>query len=636
MKTRSQLNKSEMRTIAMRFHTEKAPIAFVNTTASPTFSNPKFGLRPRDTAIALLAASAASMKYPIFAGFLLFSFWLPGSLALASDTGLLSAPASSVPTEIPKIEIAAAPEASEPLFLIRLMEELYMEWPETVDQGKSLQAKLGDLRDRSYLHSENIKGRKLEEPLAPLYDKFLTMIRAYINSLDDAKFINKKATEGRGWDFAQGVGGIAAGAARVFFVGDMITGYSTVTGGASGAFRPGEARTAEKEKALSGILRQRDENLSNFIGSLQNAAFMLTDKYNWPKGAVGCLAPKEDREAFQKIVALYNPAKPREAQTALAQFAEEAKEQRPNDPLVIVWYFEFLPLLKERPPEEMLERAADARRATRLVPTPSIYDNYRAKLLYTAATLTTGAARKKMAANGENWSTCSAPATAAQAVGLWDACLKLFPRGDPTGEMEEARGWALAACGHYKEALAQTLAVQRKRGGNAAFTLNLAALQSLSGKQEDACASLKLLFSKYAYQDVLKIKKNPDFQSLREFHCEPYTALVRPHCALAINLGWKTGRTLTLGMGFGTDDVIVTNKSPFPLTHVHVSGHVVDAKQKERPLDLTVESIKPGASHKWEKVFSLPRGEFNTDAVKIECDQTEGDSEPASVEFIQS
>ena len=576
------------------------------------------------------------MKYPIFAsGFLLFSLWLSGPLLLASDTGSPSAPAPAVPTEIPKIEIAAAPEASEPLFLIRLIEELYMEWPETVDQEKNLQAKLGDLRDRSYLHCENIKGRKLEEPLAPLYDKFLTMVRAYINSLDDAKFINKKATEGRGWDIAQGVGGIAAGAARVFLVGDMLTGYSEATGGASTAFRPGGTRSAEKEKALAGILRQRDENLSNFIGSLQNAVFMLTDKYNWPKGAAGCLAPKEDREAFQKIIALYNPAKPREAQTALAHFAEAAKAQRPNDPLVIVWYFEFLPLLKERPPEEMLEKAADARRAATLVPNPSIYDSYRTKLLYTAATLTTEAVRKKMAVNGESWSTCSDPVTAAQAVGLWDACLKFFPRGDPTGEMGEQRAWALAACGHYKEALAQALAVQERRGKTADFTFNLAALQSLSGKQENACTSLGLLFGKYAYPDIIKIKKDPDFQPLRDANPKPYAALVRPHCMLGISLGWKTGRTLTLGMGFGTDDVIVTNKSPFPLTHVHVSGHVVDAKQKEVPLDLTVESIRPGASHKWEKVFTLPRGEFNTDAVKIECDQTEGDAEPASVEVAK-
>lgn len=576
------------------------------------------------------------MKHPIFAsGFLLFFLSLSGSLLLARAESSPSAPASAVPTEIPKIQIAVAPEASEPLFLIRLIEDLYMEWPETVDQEKNLQAKLGDLRDRSYLHCENIKGRKLEEPLAPLYDKFLTMVRAYINSLDDAKFINKKATEGRGWDFAQGVGGIATGAARVFFAGDVIGGYSNVTGGASGALRPGATRTEEKEKALAGILRQRDENLSNFIGSLQNASFMLTDKYNWPKGAAGCIAPKEDRAAFQKIVALYNPAKPREAQAALARFAEAAKAQRPNDPLVIAWYFDFLPLLKERPPEEMLERAADARRAATLVPAPSIYDDYRAKLLYTAATLTIEAVRKKMAEQGESWSTCSDPATAAQAAGLWDACLKLFPRGDPTGEMEEQRAWALAACGHYKEALAQALAVQAKRGGNAAFTLNLAAFQSLSGKLEDACANLRLLFSKYAYQDVLKIKKDPDFQPVRDANLEPYTALVRPRCVLSINFGWKTGRTLTLGMGFGTDDVMVTNKSPYPLTHVHVSGHVVDAKQKEVLLDLTTECIKPGEAHKWEKVFTLPRGEANTDAVKIECDQTAGDAEPASVEFTK-
>lgn len=576
------------------------------------------------------------MKFPFFAsGFLLFLLSLSTFPLGAKDATSPTAPASAVPAEIPKIEITAAPEASEPLFLIRLIEELYMEWPETVDQEKSLQAKLGDLRDRSYLHSENIKGRKLEEPLASLYDKFLTMVRAYINSLDDANFINKKATEGRGWDFAQGLGGIASGAARVFFAGDVVGGYSSVTGGASSALRPGETRTAEKEKALAGILRQRDENLSNFIGSLQNAAFMLTDKYHWPKGAIGCLAPKEDRAAFQKIVALYNPAKPRVAQAALARFAEAAKAQRPNDPLVIVWYFEFLPLLKERPPEEMLERAADARRAATLIPAPSIYDSYRAKLLYTAATLTTGAVRKKMAAQGESWSTCSDPATAAQAAGLWDACLKLFPRGDPTGEMEEERAWALAACRHYKEALAQALAVREKRGGNAAFTLNLAALQSLSGRMDDASASLRLLFDKYAYQDILNIKKDPDFQPLRDANPEPYATLVRPRCTFSINLGWKTGRTLTLGMGFGTDDVIVTNKSPFPLTHVHVSGHVVDAKQAERPLDLTVERLNPGASHKWEKVFTLPRGEFSTDAVKIECDQTEGDAEAASVEFIK-
>lgn len=576
------------------------------------------------------------MKHPILASvfFLLYSLF-SGSLLPARAADSASAHLPAVPAEIPKIDIAAAHEASEPLFLIRLLEELYMEWPEAVDQGKNFQVKLGDLRDRSYLHCENIKGRKLEDPLAPLYEKFLTMVRAYINSLDDAKFINKKATEGRGWDIAQGVGGIAAGAARVFFVGDVITGYASTEGGASTAFRPGEARTAEKEKALAGILRQRDENLSIFIGSLQNAAFTLTDKYNWPKGAAGCLAPKEDREAFQQIVALYNPANPREAQTALARFAAAARAQRPNDPLVVVWYSDFLPLLKECPPEEMLERAAEARHAATLVPAPSIYDGYRAKLFYTAATLTSEAVQKKMAAQGESLSTCSDPATAAQAVGLWDACLKLFPRGDPSGEMGEERAWALAACGHYKEALAQALAVREKRGRDAAFTLKLAALQSLSGKLEDACASLKLLFGKYDFPDVIKIKKDPDFQPLRDALCKSYTSLVRPHCLLDIDLRWKTGRTLTLGMGFGTDDVTVTNKSPFPLTHVHVSGHVVDAKGKETPLDLTTECIKPGKAHKWEKVFTLSRGAVNTQAVKIECDQTAGDAEPAGVEVTK-
>lgn len=588
------------------------------------------------------------MKFPIF-GFLLFAFALGASPLQADDADSAAAPViapaptptptpaptPNPPAAIPKIEITAASEANESLFLIRLLEELYMEWPETVGQGRSFQAKLGDLRDRSYLHSENIKGRKLEEPLAPLYDKFLTMVRAYINSLDDAKFINKKATEGRGWDIAQGVGGIAAGAARVFFVGDMVTGYSEATGGASGAFRPGEARTAEKEKALATILRQRDENLSIFIGSLQNAAYMLTDKYNWPKGAAGCLAPKEDRAAFQKIVALYNPAKPHEAQAALARFTDAARAQRPNDPLVIVWYFDFLPLLKERSPEEMLARAADARRAATLIPNPSIYDAYRAKLLYTAATLTTGAVRKKMEAQGENWSTFSDPATAAQAAGLWDACRKLFPRGDPTGEMEEQRAWALAASGHYKEALAQAQAVREKRGGNASFTLNLAAFQSLSGKLDDASASLGQLFGKHGYTDILKIKKDPDFQPLRTANSAAYTALARPHCALGIDLGWKTGRALTLGIGFGTDDVIVTNKSPYPLTHVRVTGHVVDAKGKEVPVDLKADRINPGKSLKWEKVFALPRGEYKTDAVKIECDQTEGDPEPAAVEFAK-
>ncbi|XHR28101.1 MAG: hypothetical protein ACFUZC_19495 [Chthoniobacteraceae bacterium] len=573
------------------------------------------------------------MKSPIFC-FVLF-LALSGSVLCANEAGSPGVRAPGAPTEIPKLDIATAPEASEPLFLIRLIEGFYMEWPETVDQGKNFQAKLGDLRDRSYLHSENIKGRKLEEPLAPLYDKFLTMVRAYISSLDDAKFINKKSTENMGWDIAQGMGGIATGAARVFFMGDVIGGYSNATTGASNVFRPGATRTEEKVKALTAILRQRDENLSNFIGSLQNAAFMLTDKYNWPKGAAGCLAPKEDRAAFQKIVGLYNPAKPREAQVALARFTATAKEQRPNDPLVILWYFDFLPLIKERPPEAMLERAADARRAATLIPAPSIYDAYRAKLLFTAATLTTEAVRKKMASLGESWSTCSDPATAAQAVGLWDACLKLFPRGDPSGEMEEERAWALAACGHYKEALTQALAVQDKRGANAAFTLNLAALQSLSGNPEGACASLKLLFGKYAYPDILRIKNDPDFQPLRDANVEPYATLVRPRCALGIDLGWKTGRTLTLGMGFGTDDVILTNKSPYPLTHVHVSGHVVDAKGKETPLDLKTERLKPGQAHKWEKVFTLSRGEADTQAIKIECDQTAGDAEPASVEFTK-
>ncbi len=573
------------------------------------------------------------MKSPIFC-FLLF-LALFGSVLYASDAGAPGVRAPGGAVEVPKIEITTAPEASEPLFLIRLIEGFYMEWPETVDQGKNFQAKLGDLRDRSYLHSENIKGRKLEEPLASLYDKFLTMVRAYINSLDDAKFINKKATEGLGWDIAQGMGGIASGAARVFFMGDVIGGYSNATGGASGVFRPGATRTEEKAKALAAIVRQRDENLSNFIGSLQNAAFMLTDKYNWPKGSAGCLAPKEDRAAFQKIVGLYNPAKAREAQVALARFAATAKEQRPNDPLVILWYFDFLPLLKERPPEQMLERAADARRAATLVPAPSIYDGYRAKLLFTAATLTTEAVRKKMASQGETWSTCSDPATAAQAAGLWDACLKLFPRGDPSGEMEEERAWALAACGHYKEALTQAQAVQEKRGANAAFTINLAALQSLSGDLEGACASLKLLFGKYAYPDVLKIKNDPDFQPLRDANIEAYTTLVRPRCTLGIDLGWKTGRTLTLGIGFGTDDVIVTNKSPFPLTHVHVSGHAVDAKGKEAPLDLKTDRLKPGQAYKWEKVFTLSRGEADTQAIKIECDQTAGDAEPASIEFTK-
>jgi hypothetical protein len=524
---------------------------------------------------------------------------------------LLNRDRVAAPVEIPNVAVVSAAHVDERLFLMRLLEELYSEWPTNVSNATELEKKLGELKHRANRHYEDIQQKGLDDSLASLYQDFTTAVDAYVAYLAEVGRIESGAVrrsekESAESGFSAGTVGAEAG---YEMYDNGASGFASVATAAVVAFgkylwddyNKSKERDVDKEQAVRTAYEQFNNTLSTYIGRCQSAALSLSEKYSWTRGEAGF------DESPDQAVAARNAADNKDI-TGLSQIAKAALMRRPNDPFAIAREALVSSLYEPQSPQQMISFSNRCVAAASLVPTGGIYDEYRAWFLYLAGDIANRASTKEI---GDRSWVAAGNRTAAHAVGLWNECLKFAPN-DPAGEYGELRAWALMQSGHLNEALRQARLVEPLRRNTLRFAYNFARLLSCTGEHDASFAYFEHAVRNLGYNAILQAKRDPDLRAMRSAHKREFDNLT------AVRWGWR----INYGAWGFNDDILITNNSAFALTNVTFDGKFTSSGGSWTP-HLTPSRLEPGETYEGKRLISVPGNNIDASSTgSLTADQT--------------
>ncbi|MEI7776474.1 MAG: hypothetical protein WCK17_17060 [Verrucomicrobiota bacterium] len=488
------------------------------------------------------------------------------------------------PAEAPAIAVKTTSNVDERLFLLRLLEELYFEWPSDASNPQQLQKVLGELRHRANRHYEDLTNRKLDDKLASLFADFLSAVDSYTSFLVSIGKIQADAVARAEKESAEsGFNAGFAGGSIAAENDDLLAGVGVaVISYLWDDYNKSKARDAARERAVNAAYQELRNKVSTYTARAQNAALAFAQKYSWQRAEAGFDEPPDQAERMTSLVKANDLA-------GILQIMDAARRRRPRDPFALSRRAYTYSLDARLTPKDMVSASNQCLDAASLVPSGRIYDEYRGWFLYSAGDIANRAATKEI--GNSAWSTACNP-TAAYATRLWDECLKFTPN-DPTGEFGERRAWALMQSGHLEKALEQARSVEALRGKTIRFALNYSMLLSASGDTEMSYKWFEYTVRGLGYNNIALAKTDPDLAAMRKAKRTAFDDLTAFRVAYWID--W----------GVLNDDVSVRNDSAFPITNVVYRAHITSNGRTWTP-ELKVDRIDPGKTHTWPNVFSIP------------------------------
>jgi hypothetical protein len=172
---------------------------------------------------------------------------------------------------------------------------------------------------------------------------------------------------------------------------------------------------------------------------------------------------------------------------------------------------------------------------------------------------------------GESWGKAFSP-DASYAVRLIDSFLGQLPNVyELSGIIREERAWSLMQCGRIDESLDQALKIEKLRERNAQYCCNLARLYSFRNETNLAMIWLEKAIRSCGFSDIQELKRWPDLAAVRNGNGRKFNDLTKVLISYA---------TKPVGSGVGTryQNLSITNRSAFALTHVTVKAKVLTSK----------------------------------------------------------
>ncbi len=525
-----------------------------------------------------------------------------------SQASLIPLLSSEVQPPLPPsgpIEIKVDPEVDERLFLLRVLDDLYHQFPSAQSDPKVIESELGRLRFQGTKFKLYIKNKNLGGSLADLYDDFVAAVDAYGEFLATIDRIERTAVHQAERDAAEtgfeaGLkgGSVAADAYNQGRSGGDSAALGILVTVASGAFdfyQKNQQLQEAKEQAAMQAIKIFKDKISTNQAQLEVVAADLTSKYGWKKGETGFGDEVEETQ-----MAKFSTEKNTQAVT---QLLTQRLASRPRDPIFQAWFIQNIGIPMTQESATMVKLAEVSVQCADLVPEGTIYDSYRLRFLYEAGDIANRAFSADFPTGGI-YSGRPNP-TAAFAVQVWDACLRYG--SDPSGEIRERRAWALGANGDLRAALAQAQEVIRLRGQTQRFAYHYACIQSRLGNAEAAYQWLDYAI-KLGFNRTTDIKANPDLAFLRSSKAADFEQLV------AIKYDWHPH------WGLLNDDIVFTNDSNFALTNMTLEVRL-EQDGRRWSLNLNADVIAAGQTYTWENVVSIPGGRLTDKNVTLSCDQ---------------
>jgi hypothetical protein len=116
------------------------------------------------------------------------------------------------------------------------------------------------------------------------------------------------------------------------------------------------------------------------------------------------------------------------------------------------------------------------------------------------------------------------------------------------------------------------------------------------------------------FNQIAFARKDPDLAWMRETEATRFAAVTQ------VNFEW----TFHWGVLFLSDDIVLTNKSPFAITNVKVTPRVKFTSDPDWEQTFQVDRIEPGQTYTWQTRIS-PRAADRSSEASLSCDQNKID-----------
>ena len=116
------------------------------------------------------------------------------------------------------------------------------------------------------------------------------------------------------------------------------------------------------------------------------------------------------------------------------------------------------------------------------------------------------------------------------------------------------------------------------------------------------------------FERISEARNSPDLEHLGKAFGDEWNSLVE------VKYEWS------VTYGIRNDDITITNKSAFPLTHLTLKPIITNSSGSSYtpPKALTLERLETGKSHTWVNCISVTGGgDKDTRKAELSCDQSE-------------
>ena len=484
-------------------------------------------------------------------------------------------------------EIRTAANVDENLFMLHLLASYYEAMPDDASAAQ-ISAWLADTRAALDRTRNALQYRRLDRDLDALFADSQRFFGTLEDSLVNLGAIEKRRSSQNATDLLAGAwegaknGHDAKSLAKDFGSSDETAGdIGVVLGFLTGIAEISKRQQQHDAEAAAAIERQKQilqAAATQVAANAKRTAALLTARYGWSPGEAGF-------DGFN-------------SQTLVG-----AMKRRPRDPFAIFRYANTR--VEKETAEDLFSDARWCIRAAELVPASPVYNGIRQDFVHSGADLAA------MAASVETKSGYGGhPRLAAQVLSFSRTYLNLDPQ-DATGRghMNLARG--LAFSGRYREAVeAATQALNSSRQtweNDQSFCYRYASMLSLAGDRLDLVnAWLRQGYARGLGVD--SVRDNPDLAAFRRAYPKQYEALT------TVKLTYR------IEFGIFLDDLILTNESPFEVTHLRGSMTIRKGQMSWTP-QVNCPSIAPGGSCRMANVMSIPGDTYDEVSSALDCDQ---------------
>jgi hypothetical protein len=517
-------------------------------------------------------------------------------------------PSASNPTA-PSRSMTIVPRADvdERLYLLYEVRYSYQFMPTDASDPAAFATALGRQRHDANRRLEYVRAKNLDVELVTLYVDLIATIDAmnevYIaagrlsrDAVAQAEAIARRADIEGGQTLASA--GLAAGPSG---------GLSLLVGGFELGKRQADADQATEQakkaarQAIDDVVRAADQKFSTYLARAEASANELGRRHGWSAAETGMVGFSTDIEQFHLAIATG------EADGIVAWMAA-ARKSRPRDLMPTVLACIMASADQNETASNRARLAETCYSTATLIPAGAVYDEDRATIALIAAQLMKNSAMAEAVASGSWVDGGSAHATTA--VRWFDVAREYADLSfsvDQDGEFRLSRAVALAVAGRPSEGLDQAKAIHAIRN-DSVYAYVMTALLAKVGSHDESLKWFEYLLSVCPPEMITVYRTDPALAALKGAHREACDDLLR------VKFEWN------VQWGTLNDDIVLTNRSAFPLTNVVFNPRIENAGKVYTP-ELHVARIAPGQTHKWLNAVSVTGSRYDRANAALACDQ---------------